>query len=45
MTPYQMAALGAAAVVALIYAWPLIKELTPAVFFKHLLAVVAAGTW
>jgi len=42
MTPSQMAALGVAALVALVYAWPMIKELTPAVFFKHVLAVVAA---
>lgn len=42
MTPYQIAALGVSACVALAYAWPLIKTMTPAVFLKHVFAVVAA---
>lgn len=42
MTPYQIAALVVAGLVAVAYAWPLIKDLTPAVFFKHVFAVVAA---
>lgn len=42
MTPYQMAAIGVSSCVAVMYAWPIIKRLTPAELFKHVLAMVAA---
>ena len=43
MTPYQMAAVGVSSCVAVMYAWPIIKKLTPAELFKHVLAIVAAA--
>lgn len=42
MTAYQIAALAAAACVAIGYAWPVIKKLTPAALLQHVFAVVAA---
>lgn len=42
MTPYQIAAVCVSVCVALAYAWPLIKTMTPAVFLKHVFAIVAA---
>jgi len=42
MTHYQIVAVCVAACVALSYAWPLIKSMTPAVVLQHLFAVIAA---
>ena len=41
MTPYQIAAVCVSGCVALAYAWPWIKEMTPATFLKHVLGIVA----